>query len=100
MALAVYLGEACLRNGIWDRRLKADRRTNLIVSLVASAAAGLIFGAVALARYHSVSGAAASFAISFVAVFAGCFLLLSLTAREYKKKLAKLEDESSEDENN
>ena len=99
MALAVYLGEACLRNGIWDRRLKADRRTNLIVSLVASAAAGLIFGAVALARYHSVSGAAASFAISFVAVFAGCFLLLSLTAREYKKKLAKLEDESSEDEN-
>ena len=99
MALAVYLGEACLRNGIWDRRLKADRRTNLIVSLVASAAAGLIFGAVALARYHSVSGAAASFAISFVAVFAGCFLLLSLTAREYKKKLAKLEDESGEDEN-
>ena len=99
MALAVYLGEACLRNGIWDRRLKADRRTNLIVSLVASAAAGLIFGAVALARYHSVSGAAASLAISFVAVFAGCFLLLSLSAREYKKKLAKLEDESGEDEN-
>ena len=27
MALAVYLGEACLRNGIWDRRLKADRKT-------------------------------------------------------------------------
>ena len=99
MALAVYLGEACLRNGIWDRRLKADRRTNLIVSLVASLAAGLIFGAVALARYHSVSGAAASFVICFTAVFAGCFLLLSLSAREYKKKLAKLEDENGEDEN-
>jgi hypothetical protein len=38
--------------------------------------------------------------ICFTAVFAGCFLLLSLSAREYKKKLAKLEDESSEDENN
>lgn len=99
MALAVYLGEACLRNGIWDRRLKADRRTNLIVSLAASAVAGLIFGAVALTRYHSVSGAVASFVICFAAVFAACFLLLSLTAREYKKKLAKLEDESGEDEN-
>ena len=99
MVLAIYMGIACMRKGIWDRRLKADRRTNLIVSLVASLAAGLIFGAVALARYHSVSGAAASFAICFAAVFAGCFLLLSLSAREYKKKLAKLEDESGEDEN-
>ena len=100
MALAVYLGEACLRNGIWDRRLKADRKTNLIASLVAAAAAGLVSGAVVLARYHSVSGAVASFVIFFAAVFAACFLLLSLTAREYKKKLAKLEDESGEDENN
>ena len=99
MALAVYLGEACLRNGIWDRRLKADRKTNLIASLVAAAAAGLVSGAVVLARYHSVSGAVASFVICFAAVFAACFLLLSLTAREYKKKLAKLEDESGEDEN-
>ncbi len=99
MALAVYLSEACLRNGIWDRRLKADRRTNLIVSLVASVAAGLIFGAIALVRYHSLGGAAASFAICFVAVFAGCFLMLSITAREYKKKLARLEDESAEEEN-
>ncbi|MBQ3482129.1 MAG: hypothetical protein IJH48_07420 [Oscillospiraceae bacterium] len=98
MALAVYLGEACLRSGIWDRRLKADRKTNLIVSLVASVAAGLILGAVALVRYHSVSGAVAGFVICFAAVFAGCFLLLSLTAREYKKKLAKLEDESGENE--
>ncbi len=99
MALAVYLGEACLRNGIWDRRLKADRKTNLIVSLVAAAAAGLVSGAVVLARYHSVSGAVASFVICFVAVSAACYLLLSLSARSYKKTLAKLEDESGEEEN-
>lgn len=99
MALAVYLGEACLRNGIWDRRLKADRKTNLIASLVAAAAAGLVSGAVVLARYHSVSGAVASFVICFVAVSAACYLLLSLSARSYKKTLAKLEDESGEEEN-
>ncbi len=99
MVLAVYLGEACLRNGIWDRRLKADRKTNLIASLVAAAAAGLVSGAVVLARYHSVSGAVASFVICFVAVSAACYLLLSLSARSYKKTLAKLEDESGEEEN-
>ncbi len=99
MALAVYLSEACLRNGIWDRRLKADRKTNLIASLVAAAAAGLVSGAVVLARYHSVSGAVASFVICFVAVSAACYLLLSLSARSYKKTLAKLEDESGEEEN-
>ena len=97
MALAVYLGEACLRNGIWDRRLKADRRTNLTISLIAGAAAGLIFAAVSLVRYHSVPGAIASFALLFVFVGICCFLALSLTAREYRKKLAQLENDGEED---
>ena len=97
MALAVYLGEACLRNGIWDRRLKADRKTNLTISLIAGAAAGLIFAAVSLVRYHSVPGAIASFALLFVFVGICCFLALSLTAREYRKKLAQLENDGEED---
>ncbi|MBR0040755.1 MAG: hypothetical protein IJP64_05190 [Oscillospiraceae bacterium] len=96
MALCVYLGEACLRNGIWDRRLKADRKTNAIVSLIAGAAAGLIFAAISLVRYHSVPGAIATFALLFVFVGLCCFLALSLTAKEYRKKLAQLESEGDE----
>ena len=91
--LCVYMGEACLRNGIWDRRLKADRKTNLTVSLIAGAAAGLIFAAISLVRYHSVSGAIVTFVLLFVFVSLCCFLALSLTAREYRKKLAQLESE-------
>ena len=93
MVLCVYMGEACLRNGIWDRRLKADRKTNLTVSLVAGAAAGLIFAAISLVRYHSVSGAIVTFVLLFVFVSLCCFIALSLTAREYRKKLAQLESE-------
>ena len=98
MALCVYLGEACLRNGIWDRRLKADRKTNAIVSLIAGAAAGLVFAAISLVRYHSVPGAIATFALLFVFVGLCCFLALSLTAREYRKKLAQLESEGDGEE--
>ena len=97
MVLCIYMTDACLRNGIWDRRLKADRKTNLTISLIAGAAAGLIFAAVSLVRYHSVPGAIASFALLFVFVGICCFLALSLTAREYRKKLAQLENDGEED---
>ena len=98
MALSVYMGEACLRNGIWDRRLKADRKTNLTVSLIAGTAAGLIFAAIALVRYHSVPGAIVSFVLFFVVIGTCCFLMLSLTAREYRKRLAQLENKDENDE--
>ena len=97
MVLCIYMTDACLRNGIWDRRLKADRKTNLTISLIAGAAAGLIFAAVSLVRYHSVPGAIASFALLFVFVGICCFLALSLTAREYRKRLAQLENDGEED---
>ena len=98
MALCVYMGEACLRNGIWDRRLKADRKTNLTVSLIAGATAGLVFAAISLVRYHSVPGAIATFVMLSVFVGLCCYAALSLTAREYRKKLAQLESEGENEE--
>ena len=98
MVLCVYVGEACLRNGIWDRRLKADRKTNLLISLIAATATGLIFALISIVRYHIIPGAIATFAILFVIVGISCFLALSLTAREYRKKLAQLENESVDDD--
>ena len=98
MVLCVYVGEACLRNGIWDRRLKADRKTNLLISLIAATATGLIFALISIVRYHSIPGAIATFAILFVIVGISCFLALSLTAKEYRKKLARLENESEDDD--
>ena len=42
MALSLYIVIACLRKGIWDRHLKANRKTNLIVSLLAAVATGIL----------------------------------------------------------
>ena len=42
MVLGLYLSVACLRKGIWDRRLKADWKTNLIISLLAAVAVGIL----------------------------------------------------------
>ena len=40
MVLSVYLAFACVRRGIWDRRLGMNTKTNLLIS----AAAGIVMG--------------------------------------------------------
>ena len=43
MSLAFYLLVACIRNGIWDRRLKPNFKTNVIVSSIAAVLTGIIW---------------------------------------------------------
>ena len=74
MALCLYIWSSCLKQGIWDRQLKPDRKTNLLASLVA----GLAFGAL---MFFSIwknfpdkpLGAAAGALISGGIIFAICF---------------------------
>ena len=92
MVLALYIGIACLRKGIWDRRLKANRKTNLIISLLAGAAAGILI---------TVSNPYLSEPLDYVLVvgisggftFVLCFIALSLSMKLYKKRREKLEQE-------
>ena len=92
MVLALYLVIACLRKGIWDRRLKANRKTNLIISLLAGAAAGILI---------TVSNPYLSEPLDYVLVagisggftFVLCFIALSLSMKLYKKRREKLEQE-------
>ena len=94
MTLCVYIACACLRRGIWDRRLKANAATNAVCSLVG----GLVVGAASfLMVYRSfperpvgaLVGALCAAAITFLL----CFAALSLAARSYRKKQQKLEEE-------
>lgn len=100
LTVSAYMGISCLRNGIWDRRLKADPKTNFIVALIA----GLAAGAVTFIRVYSdfpdkIYGSAAAGVFTLFFTFALCFALLSLSARAYKKRLEKLEaDSDSSDE--
>ena len=42
MCMCVYQVAACLRAGIWDRRLKPDAKTNAIISVIAGLATAVI----------------------------------------------------------
>lgn len=99
MVLSVYLSYTCLKNGIWDRRLKPNAKTNILVSIIAA----VIFGAVSSVGICSRFDAEAlDYVISFggatVVTFVLCFAALSITARAYRKKQAKLETEEPEEE--
>ena len=92
MVLGLYIGIACLRKGIWDRHLKANWKTNLIVSLLASAAVGVLITASnpylsEPLDYVLVAG------ISGVFTFVLCFAALSLCMKLYKKRREKLDQE-------
>ena len=99
MVMAIYLAVDCLRNGIWDRRMKANGKS----VLAASAIAGLVFAAVmfviTMIRYpgHPVGSASAAL-IGFAMTFVLCFIVLSLSAKSYKKRIEKLEQEPEEEE--
>lgn len=96
MVLSVYIGAACLKNGIWDRHLKANAKTNLLISLIAAVAAGLIVGGVLYSRYQIFEDAAITFISTTVVCFVLCFAALSISARIMKKKLEALESETDE----
>lgn len=92
MSLSLYIAIACLRKGIWDRRLKANRKTNLVGSLIAAVATGSL---VALYNpylsepldYVLVAGLTGGF--TFVLYFAA----LSISMKLYKKRREKLDQE-------
>lgn len=92
MSLSLYIVIACLRKGIWDRRLKANRKTNLVGSLIAAVATGSL---VALYNpylsepldYVLVAGLTGGF------TFVLCFVALSISMKLYKKRREKLDQE-------
>ena len=92
MVLSLYLCIACLRKGIWDRHLTANWKTNLIVSLLADVATGILI---------TLSNPYLSEPLDFVLVagitggftFVLCFAALSIGMKLYRKRREKLDQE-------
>jgi len=97
MVLAFYLAIACMRAGIWDRRLQMNFRTNLLVSAVAGLAAGLFCGVFIYLRYEMARASLFSAAVMAVSTFLLCLLVLTLAIRSTKKRQEALEKEPEED---
>ena len=97
MILAIYLSAACLRNGIWDRRLKPDLKPNLAASLIAAIAAGGILAVINFVNYTEVEAAVITFVLFAIVVFVLTFIALSISAKIYKKRLQDMESRYDEE---
>ena len=101
MSMCLYLCAACMKAGIWDRRLKPDAKTNAIISVIAGLATAVInsitFWVNLSESEDRVIVMIIVAGISFVMVAGACFIALSLAARSYKKRLAKMEEEVEEE---
>lgn len=97
MVMCVYLLYTCLKNGIWDRRLKPDLKTNIIVSAIAAIVLGIVTAVAICSRIDAeVLDYVLTFGGTTVFTFTLCFIFISITARSYKKKQEKLEAETEE----
>ena len=93
MVLALYLAVACVRRGIWDRKLAMNTKTNLMISAVAAIATGLINAAKIFWSYHMPMDTAIAAVITAVITFVICFVILTVLMKQTKKRKAAMEAE-------
>ena len=98
MVVSVYMVFRCLRSGIWDRRLKANLKTNLIVSGIAGAAVWIFNTFVLWRNFGNHFGMSLLWGlIAGVATFLLCLALLSVCVSLMKKRQRQLEAEPEEE---
>ena len=98
LILAVYLCGACLKNGIWDRHLKANGKTNFAVSAIASVVLGILVAAGSAIRYPGhLAGSLAGGVIAAVCCFVLCFVIMTILARSYRKRNQEMEREPEDE---
>lgn len=97
LGLDLYLLVACMKNGIWDRRLRANTKTNIIVSLVGGMVVGLLHFISSYLKYHKLLGSIATGIIMLSMTAILTFIVLSACASIYKKRVKKLEEDGDLD---
>ena len=97
MLANLYVMIGCMRAGIWDRRLRADAKTNLVISLVAGLVTATIWFFVIERRGGNVKISLVGAAFTFVLVAVLCFAALQLSAAAMKKRQAKLNAEPEDE---
>ena len=92
MLSSVYMTAACIKQGLWDRKLKPNFRTNLLLSLLAGVVAGGFMGVYSYRSFGAAEAAWWTVAMVGGCTFALCLLALSLSAAAYKKRRQQLDD--------
>ena len=97
MLLAIYMVIACIKNGIWDRKLKQTKKTNILASIIAGIIVAVFYFAITYYRYHKVYGSMATAIIMFVSTMILCYILLSLSVKLYQRSVNKIESAIEDD---
>ena len=91
--MGAYMVLDCMRNGIWDRKLKPNWQTNLKASLLA----GVLFDVYQGVRYYfrgqSIPGAIVNLIVNFLLISLSCFVLLQIMSILTKKRKQHLENQ-------
>lgn len=92
--ISIYSVIACVKNGIWSRNLKANFKTNLLISLAAGGVVGIFRF---IKSYYTYNNLVDSLIIGigiFVFTTVLCIIALTVTANAYKKRKNKLEHDT------
>ena len=99
MLLALYIVVGCMKHGIWDRRLKPDMSSNIVVSLTSALVVGILGFVYTVKRFpDKILGSIAAGIVYAIVAFVICLVGLQFSAHLFKKKQSKLEEEPSENE--
>lgn len=98
MGLSFYIVIACLKNGIWDRKLEPTPKVNLCASIIAGIVCGVLQFARSYRKYQALAGSAAAGVFMLVFTVAVCYATVSFVAFLYRRRVERLESEEEEDE--
>ena len=93
MVLCVYALVSCLRHGLWDRNLKPNLKTNLLVSILPGLAVGVFDILLFRANETEPLDYLLIGAITALITFVLCFGALTVCSALYKKRRRKLDQE-------
>ena len=96
--LSCYLEFSLTKNGIWDRHLRPNSKTNLICSGLAGIVMGILYFVISYNNYHKIYSSIATAVFMFLSVSIVCFIGLSLSAALYQKRKNQLENNLEEEE--
>ncbi len=99
LCMGLYLIGSCLRNGIWDRHLKATPAVNIGLSLLAAAVTALFNAILSYRNYHDTFTALIVFAVYFLMLSVVLSVTLTVCSALYRRKRRKLEEEDSDEKN-
>ncbi len=93
LGICIYMVIDCVRNGIWDRKIKpTDRKASLSVCLWFCSAFSIVMAVLVYRGTGSLPAALITFPISLAIMMLLCWITLSLITKLYQKRVDQLED--------